>query len=115
MKLNFKILFSGFDYEYRVVCKLEAKVGKYIISDAEIVKGKKSWVYEYPLITITSVEDDKVDYVIPGEYVEGDFPVMGTIFIGETKEYSCVINATNTIYDEDYDYTIERALEIECE
>lgn len=110
--LNFKILYSGFDYEYLIECSLEPKVGEYLISDANIIKGKDNWVLKYPLITITSVENDKINFVVPSEYVEGNSSVLDSISVGEKKEYSYSHDTVATIYDEDYDYTIERRLEI---
>ena len=114
LMLVFKILYGGFDYEYIIDCELEAKAGDYLISDANILKGRDSWVNKHPLITITSVDDEKVNYLIPSEYVEGDFSVADTISLGEKKKYSYNKNCVATIYDEDYDYTIEREIEIEC-
>lgn len=46
--------------------------------------------------------------------VEDNFPVSDYITSGETKKYSYCKECTATIYDEDYDYTIEREMMIEC-
>lgn len=112
--LLFKILYSGFDYEYIIDCELEAKVGDYLVSDANILKGRDSWVNKQPLITITSIDGEKVNYMVSSEYVDGDIPVTDTISLGDKKKYSYSKNCVATIYDEDYDYTIEREIEIEC-
>ena len=92
----------------------EAKVGDYLVSDANILKGRDSWVNKQPLITITSIDGEKVNYMVSSEYVDGDIPVTDTISLGDKKKYSYSKNCVATIYDEDYDYTIEREIEIEC-
>ena len=73
LMLVFKILYGGFDYEYIIDCELEAKAGDYLISDANILKGRDSWVNKQPMITITSVDDEKVNCLISSECVDGYF------------------------------------------
>ena len=92
---------------------MEAKVGEYILEDKTIVPLKNN-SKEKPLITITSVDNERVSYVVSSEFVEGNFPVSDSITSGEKKEYSYCKECTATIYDEDYDYTIEREMMIEC-
>lgn len=104
---------SGFDYNKRATCLMEAKVGEYILEDKTIVPLKNN-SKEKPLITITSVDNERVSYVVSSEFVEGNFPVSDSITSGEKKEYSYCKECTATIYDEDYDYTIEREIMIEC-
>ena len=104
---------SGFDYNQRATCLMEAKIGEYILEDKVIVLLKNN-SKEKPLITITSVDDEKVTYVVSSEFVEGNSSVADTISFGEKKEYSYCKECTATIYDEEYDYTIEREMVIEC-
>ena len=48
-------------------------MGDYLISDANILKDRDSWVNKQPMITITSVDDEKVNCLISSEYVDGYF------------------------------------------
>ena len=114
--LLLKVHKSGFDYNNSATCMMKAKVGEYLMIGNELVeKDKQNLIYPpEPIITINTVDAEKVEYVVSSEFVEGKSPVSDVIAAGEKKEYSYSIETTNTIYDEDYDYTIERVLEIEC-
>ena len=95
---------------------MKAEVGKYILSEKTLVEMNKQ-KFRFPptpVITIDSVESDKVSYVVSNEFVEGNSPVADKISSGEKKEYSYSMEGTATIYDEEYDYTIENEMVIEC-
>ena len=107
---------KGFDYNNSATCLMKAKVGEYLMIGNELVeKEKQNLTYPpLPIITINSVDAEKVEYVVSGEFVEGKSPVPEIVTIGDKKEYHYSMDATATIYDEDYDYTIEGRLVVEC-
>ena len=86
-----------------------------MIRNELVEKEKQNLTYPpLPIITINSVDAEKVEYVVSGEFVEGKSPVPEIVTIGDKKEYHYSMDATATIYDEDYDYTIEGRLVVEC-
>lgn len=107
---------SGFDYNNNATCLMKAKVGEYLMIRNKLVeKEKQNLIYPpAPIITINSVDTEKVEYIISSEFVEGKSSDSEVIIPGEKKEYYYSMEATATIYDEDYDYTIEGRLVVEC-
>lgn len=110
--MNLSVFKSGLDYNKRASCLMEAEVDEYIMANKIIVKCDKG-SREIPILTITSVDDEKMSYVVSSDYVEGNSSVVDTIYSGEKKKYSCCIECTARIYDDEYDYTIEREIIIE--
>lgn len=104
---------SGFDYNKSADCLMKAKVGKFTLSDRKIVELDDER-RQRPIITITAVDDEKVSYLISSDYVDSSFPVSDSIVSGEKKKYSYTKDAVAKVYDEEYDYTIENSIEIEC-
>lgn len=113
--LLIKIEMSGFDYNNNVVHLMKAKTGEYIVSEKVLVEYDKA-NYKYPplpMLTIKSVDSEKVEYLVSSEFVEGNSSVFDFVTSGEKKEYYYSMDCVATIYDEDYDYKIKRRLEIE--
>ena len=65
-------------------------------------------------IEITEVGPDRVSYKVKPEFIPGSTEISDTVRRGENKKYTVSKDAVATIYDDDYDYTIESRLEISC-
>jgi len=109
-----KIHSAGFDYNRWAMCMLPLEKGEYTLGGARKLRCEKGWKDSHPLITITSVDEDKMSFVVPSHYVDGNDSVLDSISSGEKKKYSCSRDCVATIYDEDYDYTIKNEIVIEC-
>ena len=86
-----------------------------MIGNELVEKEKQNLIYPpLPIITINSVDAEKVEYVVSSEFYKEKSPVSEIVTPGDKKEYHYSMDATATIYDEDYDYTIEGRLVVEC-
>lgn len=93
------------------------KNGKGIFTFADGGSFQAEWKdnkMQMDTVTITAVDDEKVSYLISSDYVDCSFPVSDSIASGEKKKYSYTKDAVAKVYDEEYDYTIENSIEIEC-
>lgn len=114
MLLLINVEHSGFDYNRSATILLHAKEGEYTMDNVGILCGTKTWNRNQALITITEISEGKLKYIIPADFAEGDEPTYGSIARGEKAEHGFSLDATATIYEEDYDYTITGSIVIEC-
>ncbi|MBQ2499664.1 MAG: hypothetical protein II523_06600, partial [Bacteroidales bacterium] len=63
---------------------------------------------------IIGVTPDSVTFEVKSDFTPDNKAFNDTIRRGETKKYEYSHDATATIYDDDYDYTIESRLEIKA-
>lgn len=63
-------------------------------------------------IEITEVTADSVSFKVRGVFTKDSNEITDTLRRGESKRYEDSHKATATIYDEDYDYTVEDSLEV---
>lgn len=112
--LHISVEHSGFDYNRSAIVLLHAEVGEFTMENVSILNGTKKWRNNQVLITITDISEGRVKYIVPADFAEGDSPAYGSIERGEKAEYGFSQDATATIYDEEYDYTITGSIVIEC-
>ncbi|MBQ9410515.1 MAG: hypothetical protein IJU21_02775 [Bacteroidales bacterium] len=111
-KLEIILEDSGFDYHHTTVCLLNPeKTGLVTFEDVTIVSGSRDNSHS-DIITITEIEaDGTLHCIIPSRFCQDGQPAGDEVIRpGETKKYSCEKEATATIYDEDYDYTIAQRI-----
>ena len=81
---------------------------------AAVIDKDQGFYMKDAYLNIIEVTSDSVTYEVKGSFTKDSKPFHDTIHRGETKEYQDSRNCTATIYDEDYDYTIESSLKVTC-
>ena len=104
----------GFDYNYTGTFLFAAKVGKMDYESAAVIHKDQDFHMKGAFLNILEVTSDSVTYEVKGDFTKDSKPFNDTIHRGETKDYQFYKNCTATIYDEDYDYTIESSLKVTC-
>ena len=102
---------SGFDYDNTGTFLFPAAQGFVRYSGAMAVSRDSGFSTDRGL-EITEVTPDSVSFKVGGGFVEGGQGFTDTLRRGESRRYANSHRATATIYDEDYDYTIESYLEV---
>ena len=104
----------GFDYNYTGKFLFAAKQGTIRYENAATLRKDSSFNMRDAFIDIVEVTSDSVTYTVKGDFTADSKAFNDTIRRGETKKYEDSRDCTATIYDEDYDYTIESWIEIVC-
>ena len=105
---------QGMDYNYTGRFLIVPKTGMNLYENAATLRRDSSFDMEDAGIEILEVGPDSVSYKVKPEFISGSVEITDTIRRGESKKYAVSKDGVATIYDEDYDYTIERRLEISC-
>jgi hypothetical protein len=90
------------------------KPGINLYENAATLRRDSSFDMEDAGIEILEVGPDSVSYKVKPEFNPGSVEITDTIRRGESKKFTVSKDCVATIYDEDYDYTIECRLEICC-
>ncbi|MBQ7750164.1 MAG: hypothetical protein IJR77_02960 [Bacteroidales bacterium] len=106
---------SGFDYNKtgRFLFPV-TKVGMALYEDAVVLFKDSSFNMNGSGLNIISLTKDSVTLEIRGVFYSDGQPREVTVRRGETLIAEDSHRATATIYDDDYDYTIEDSIEIYC-
>lgn len=104
----------GFDYNYTGTFLFAAKVGQMDYEQAAVIHKDQDFPMKGACLNIIEVTSDSVTYEVKAKFTKGTNPFNDTIHKGETKDYQFYKNSTATIYDEDYDYSIESRLTVIC-
>lgn len=104
---------SGFDYNYTGTFLMVAEVGEKHYEDAMLISKDSSFNMKQSF-NIIGVTPDSVTFEVKSDFTPDNKAFNDTIRRGETKKYENSHDATATIYDDDYDYTIESRLEIKA-
>jgi hypothetical protein len=104
----------GFDYNYTGKFLFAAEQGTMRYENAATLRKDSSFNMRDAYIDIVEVTSDSVTYTVKGDFTADSKAFNDTIRRGETKKYEDSRDCTATIYDEDYDYTIESWIEIVC-
>lgn len=104
---------SGFDYNYTGTFLLIAEVGSICYENAALISKDSSFNMKHNF-NIVEVTNDSVTYEVKPSFTHDGKAFNDTIRRGETKKHEDSHEATATIYDDDYDYTIESRLEVTC-
>ena len=102
---------SGFDYNNTGTFLFPAAEGKVYYEDAVTIARDSSFSTK-GFFEIAEVTEDTVSFIVKGQFVTGGNGFTDTLRRGESRRYENSHAATATIYDEDYDYTIENYLEV---
>lgn len=105
----------GFDYNYTGTFLIPAQKGVIRYDEAATIWKDSSFNMRDADIKITKVTPDSVSYIVKERFRDDDKSPSDTIHRGETKEYKYSRKCTATIYDDDYDYTIENWLKVSCQ
>ena len=105
---------SSFDYNYTGTFLLVAKKGEMRYENAAVIYKDSSFNMKRGSINIIEVTPESVTYEVKSDFLRDSKAIDETIHRGETKEYKYSKNCTATIYDDDYDYTIESWLKVSC-
>lgn len=102
---------SGFDYNHSGSFIFPAKKGFMLYADAASLGndlGSKAG------IEILDVTEDSVTFKVNNSFTKDGKGTEAVIHRGETLKFEDVRRTSATIYDEEYDYTIEDYLEVIC-
>ena len=105
---------SGFDYNRTgtFLIPVTKKKGLVLYEDAVILRKDSSFDMAHTGLELISVTDDSITFVVGASFTKDSKPIEVTIHRGESVRYEDSKDCTATIYDEDYDYTIESYLEV---
>ena len=104
---------SGFDYNYTGTFMLIAQKGTICYEDAALISKDTSFNMKRTF-NIVEVTADSVTFEVGNDFAPDYKAFNDTIRRGETRKYENSHDAVATIYDDDYDYTIESSLEVTC-
>lgn len=105
---------KGFDYSYGASFLVMTKKGNIKNEDAILLQQGYRFDPNEVLIKVLEITDDSVTYEIDKLYFNDHENHVDTIHRGEKKSYKSEKDARATIYDENYDYTIEHEMTIVC-
>lgn len=106
---------SGFDYNQTGAFLFPVtKVGSLLYADAMTLRKDNSFNMKTSGINIVAITKDSVTFEVKAEFFADNKEQEVTIHRGESLQFKDSHRATATIYDEDYDYTIEDSLEVKC-
>ncbi len=105
---------SGFDYNKSGCFLLFAEPGVMRYEQAASLWRDYNFDITKADIRIQAVSADSVTFEVKGVFTKDNTPIEATIRRGEIQRYDDVRRCTATIYDEDYDYTVEDLLEVKC-
>ena len=104
----------GFDYSYTGTFLFAAKKGTIHYENAATISKDSDFNMRKAYMDIVEVTSDSVTYTVRGDFTKDGKTFNDTIQRGETKMYNDSRECTATIYDEDYDYTVESRIQIIC-
>lgn len=104
----------GFDYNQTGTFLLLAEEGQMDYDKAAVISKDASFPMNNAHLTILEVDQDSVTFHVKSDFAPDYKAFDDTIRRGETKTYQNSKDSTATIYDEDYDYTIESRLNVIC-
>lgn len=102
---------SGFDYNHTGTFLFPAAKGLVRYETAAAI-SKDSGFGTKQGLEITEVTPDSVSFVVESQFMKDRKGITDTLRRGESRLYADSHRACATIYDEDYDYTIEDYLEV---
>ena len=102
---------SGFDYNNTGVFLFPAEKTFVRYGSALAIQRDSTFSTDQG-IEITDVTADSVSFKVRGVFTKGSKEITDTLRRGESRLYADSHEASATIYDEDYDYTIEDSLEV---
>jgi hypothetical protein len=106
---------SGFDYNQTGTFLFpSAEVGYTHYADAMTISKDSSFNMKGSGINIMAVTPDSVTIEVKAKFFADNTAQQVTIHRGESLQFKDARRSTATIYDEDYDYTIEDSLEVKC-
>ena len=106
---------SGFDYDQTgTFLLLLTEVGYTHYADAMTISKDSSFNMKGSGINIMAVTPDSVTIEVKAKFFADNTAQQVTIHRGESLQFKDARRSTATIYDEDYDYTIEDSLEVKC-
>lgn len=107
---------SGFDYNKTGTFLIPVKeAGKALYEKAAVISKDSSFNMNGTGIMILAVTPDSVTVRVDACFTKDSSPVETTIKRGQSLTFEDSRKATATIYDEDYDYTIESSLVLSCQ
>lgn len=104
---------SGFDYNHTGTFLFPAAKG-FVRYESAAAINRDSGFGTKQGIEITEVGPDSVSFVVRSVFTHDNKEFTDTLRRGESRRYADSHEATATIYDEDYDYTIDDSLEVRC-
>lgn len=105
----------GFDYSHMGTFLIPVRgEGIAYYEKAAVITKDSDFKMEGSGIKILGVTPDSVTFVVRPAFRKEKSPLTVTIHRGQSLKYEDSHKATATIYDEDYDYTIENILEVSC-
>ena len=105
---------SGFDYHQSARFFFPAVKGFQPYEKAITLFKDSNFQMNGAGIEILDVTEDTVRYLVKAEFTKDRKDFEDSIRRGETKKYERSVERTATIYDDDYDYTVDDCLEISC-
>lgn len=106
---------SGFDYSQTASFLLPVtEVGYMHYADAMTLRKDSSFHMNDSGLNILAITNDSVTFEVKSVFFADNKAQEITIHRGESLQFKDSHRATATIYDEDYDYTIEDSLEVKC-
>lgn len=102
---------SGFDYNNTGTFLFPAAKGL-VRYDSAMAISRDSGFNTNQGIELTDVTEDSVSFEVRGAFMADGKPITDTLRRGESRRHESSHNATATIYDENYHYTIEHYLEV---
>lgn len=102
---------SGFDYDNTGTFLFPAAKGL-VRFDTAMAISRDSGFNTNQGIELTEVTKDSVSIEVRGVFMADGKAIQDTLRRGESRRYANSHRATATIYDEDYNYTIEHYLEV---
>lgn len=112
--LLIEVKHAGFDYSRRVIALVEGAVGEHTIDSVLPIVRDKGFDDKMGLITILEAANGVIKYSVDAIYSESNSVIVGTISVGERVKHEALQSCTATIYEEDHDYQIARAITIIC-
>jgi len=105
---------QGFDFNYTGTFLLAPRPGMNLFENAATIKRDSSFDMKDAGIEILKAGADSVSYKVKPQFTPDSREITDTVRRGESKKYMVSKDGVATIYDEDYDYTLEESLEISC-
>lgn len=105
----------GFDYSQMGTFLIPVKgEGMAYYEEAAVITKDRDFKMDGTGLEILGVTPDSVTIKVKEEFRKEKTPLTVTINRGQTQKFEYTKETKATIYDEDYDYTIEHTLEVSC-
>ena len=99
-------------YWDEVTCRFEARPGKIIVNETEIISNYYFHNYEGVALEILKMTDEEITFVVPATFRRDGKETTDTIHRGEVKKHFNSHKSSTTWDGDEWDYDVENTLEV---